>query len=340
MLLFIDTNVLLSFLHFSNEDLGKLDQLVILAGHRKLDLVLPQQVKDEYTRRREDRIADALKQMKEAQLATTYAQICRHYPEYKELQGIQQSFVKARTALIQKVTDAASRNELHADRTITQLFTAGRVVERNPEILSAARERHELGNPPGKRDSLGDAVNWETLLVAADPGSDLHLVSDDKDWTSALDREVFSPFLANEWQHRKQGQVKYYQRLTKFFADNFPDIRLASELEKDLLVKDLAESPSYKDSHRIIQALSTFSDFTRTQLNDIVSAYISNDQVSFIARDSDLRRFIESAIGGHEHELDPTDLVDLQAILAGENPYVVGQRRLAGLHGLSIQATD
>jgi hypothetical protein len=45
----------------------------------------------------------------------------------------------------------------------------------------------QLGNPPGKPGSCGDAVNWEALLQGCPNGEDLELVSEDRDYASPLD---------------------------------------------------------------------------------------------------------------------------------------------------------
>ena len=72
------------------------------------------------------------------------------------------------------------------------------------EILEALGNRVQVGNPPGKAQSFGDAINWETLLRAAPDGEDLLLVSADGDYASALDRSSLDGFLRQEWLDRKK----------------------------------------------------------------------------------------------------------------------------------------
>jgi hypothetical protein len=61
MNLFIDTNIFLSFYHLSSDDLEELRKLGVLLDKKKVTLLLPKQVIDEYRRNREVKIADALK---------------------------------------------------------------------------------------------------------------------------------------------------------------------------------------------------------------------------------------------------------------------------------------
>ena len=79
---------------------------------------------------------------------------------------------------------------------------------------------------------LGDAINWEGLLEKVPSGEVMYFISDDKDFTSALDNNLFDSFLTEEWQRAKGTKLIFYKRLSSFFKDKFPEINLASELEK------------------------------------------------------------------------------------------------------------
>ena len=85
MNLFIDTNVLLSFYHLASDDLEELRKLSVLIDKDKIKLLLPRQVVNEFRRNRENKIADALKGLKGQNLKLQFPQICKDYPEYKDL---------------------------------------------------------------------------------------------------------------------------------------------------------------------------------------------------------------------------------------------------------------
>jgi len=42
--------------------------------------------------------------------------------------------------------------------------TKSNIIETTKELVDRARLRMDIRNPPGKDDSLGDAINWEGLL--------------------------------------------------------------------------------------------------------------------------------------------------------------------------------
>ena len=64
MQIYLDTNVYLSFFHFSSDDLGELEKLVQLANDGKITLHLPEQVSQEFKRNRANKIADANQKVK------------------------------------------------------------------------------------------------------------------------------------------------------------------------------------------------------------------------------------------------------------------------------------
>jgi len=58
--IFLDTNVFLSFYHFSSDDLEELKKLAVLAREGQVTLHLPEQVINEFRRNRANKIADAV----------------------------------------------------------------------------------------------------------------------------------------------------------------------------------------------------------------------------------------------------------------------------------------
>jgi hypothetical protein len=276
---------------------------------------LPSQVKDEFNRNREGKIADAMRGLKDQRLNLQFPQLCKEYEEYYRLRDLQRRYQKEHTRLLERVNSDVEGSTLKADDVITELFRYARDLEIDNAVINQARERVDRGNPPGKRGSLGDAINWEVLLQATPNGEDLFLISDDKDFASPIDPERLNNFLYAEWHTRKNSEVKFYKRLSEFFRDQFPEIRLASELEKDLLIRDLANSGTFIKTHSIVARLSSFEEFIIAQRNAIVDAAITNNQVSWIISDPDIRSFLLHVIDGHKQDLNQESLVELQALL-------------------------
>src|ERR1700687_4221849 len=320
MHLFIDTNILLSFYHFADDDLDELKKLVVLLKQKKLTLHVPRQVVAEFRRNRETKIADALKKLREQQLNLQFPQICRDYPEYEELRRIQKAYEAEHAKLLNSLVADIENQKLKADEIIGQLLNLADKIDCSDEIVRNARDRFDLGNPPGKKGSLGDAVNWVALLAEVPKESDLHFITDDKDYRSALDDEAFSGFLTNEWYEEKKSSVVFYRRLSAFFKDHFPHIKLATELEKDLLISDLAQSSSFARTHIVVAKLSKYTDFTPAQLNAIVLAAVSNSQISSIMDDPDIHRFFSEILKGQEALIEDDNLNALNELLSPPHP--------------------
>jgi predicted nucleic acid-binding protein len=318
--LFIDTNVFLSFLHYSSDDLEELKKLEVLLRDGGVRLLLPDQVVAEFRRNREGKLADSLKKLREVRLAPQFPQICKDYPEYEELRRHQRAFEETHTRLVEKIVADIEKQSLKADGIIRALFAAAQRIETSPALVARARLRSDIGNPPGKKGSLGDAVNWEALLTAAAAGEDLYLVSSDNDYSSDLNEERLDPFLAEEWETTAKSRVIYFKRLSLFLRAQFPEIKLAAEAEKDLVIRDLADSGSFAQTHVVVARLRQYTDFTPSQLNEIVAATLANNQVHWIAGDEDVHSFLSAVIAGREDQIDPARLKELRELLDAHRP--------------------
>jgi len=316
MFVFIDTNVLLSFYHFTSDDLDELQKLTDAIKAGAITFALPEQVKQEFWRNRESKIADALTRLREQRLNLQFPQICKDSALYPALRTAQKDYERNHGLLVAELTNAAHARQLKADQVINELFGVGTNYPIDNMLIANAQIRMSLGNPPGKNGSLGDAVNWETLLIMIPDGEDLFIISDDKDFRSAIDDTQFSQFLTDEWSQKKKSALHYYNKLSTFFAEYYPNIRLATEKEIDRLIEQLAASGSFATTHTVIAKLASYTEFTNDQINQIVSAIISNRQVYWIIEDSDVNEFTKRLITGNEGVVVEANLNRLKEFLS------------------------
>jgi len=319
MNLFIDTNIYLTFYHYSSDDLEELKKLAVAIKSGEITLYSTQQIKDEFTRNRESKIADALKRFGEQKLGTQFPQICKEYEEYKGLREAIKRYDEHKEKIVQKLLSDVETKRLGADKIISELFKKANNFEHDGKILEAARTRMQRGNPPGKDGSLGDAVNWETLLKKM-PKEELFFITDDKDYMSQVNDARLAEFLSDEWVALKTTKIFLYRKLSEFFRDKFPKIRLASEMEKELAILELARSGNFQRTHSAIAKLSKFTDFTNDELNAIVEAAISNRQVYRVAEDADVKVFMQGLIVGRENSIDPEKLKTFKTYYLPEHP--------------------
>ncbi len=323
MNLFIDTNVFLSFFHLSNDDLEELHKLAVLIEKGEITLWLPDQVKDEFKRNRENKVSEAVKKLKEQKSKPQFPQICKDYEEYPEIRELQKKYEKKLSSLTKKVNEDVSGRTLKADQKIDELFQAATTIETSQELVNRACFRMDVRNPPGKDGSLGDAINWEGLLESVPKNEVLYLVADDKDYYSALDDSKIKDFLQDEWQENKGESVSFYRRLSQFFKEHYPDIKFASELEKELSIKSLVNSSNFAATHSAILKLSKYAEFNKSQVNEILQIGLSNSQVNWIICDQDVYEFYSALIDSHDRLIDEelkTKIVEeLNACNPGEN---------------------
>jgi hypothetical protein len=262
---------------------------------------------DEIRRNRETKLAEAFSALRKLKLPSGIPEIARNLPEFADFLGARRELDAQRNTLDQRLTEQVDRHELAADRVLEELMTAADTIPIDDGVLEAARRRVDLGNPPGKRGSLGDAVNWEALLRSVPDVQDLYLVTSDGDFVSKLDKERASEFLRNEWRTRKHADVYLYRRISGLFGDKFPDIKLASEFEKELRIRRLLRSDSFDETHRAIAALAGYTDFSEQQAKDLLEGAPWNSQIAWIAHDDDVEEFFDSLFDRHGHLLEPED---------------------------------
>lgn len=320
MNVFIDTNVFLSFYHLTNDDLEELRKLKVLLEKGNVALHLPNQTVDEYRRNRETKIADALKRLKEQKLNLQFPALCKDYGEYGTLRELQKEFEKQHSSLVGKISKDIESNSLKADQVIQELFEKAEAIKTTEKLISKAQLRMSIGNPPGKNGSLGDAINWESLLDNVPNDEDLYLIADDRDYFSVLDESKPKEFLIREWKAKKDANVFFYRRLAPFFKEHYPDIKLASELEKEMAVQQLVGSSAFVTTHSAIAKLAGFENLSQSQVSEIVDAALTNSQVIWILGDQDVFEFMTKFAAEYKEKIEEDSYEQLIKSLKKHEP--------------------
>ena len=232
------TNIFLDFYHLSGADIEELHKLTALLEEGGLKLFVPRQLCEEFKRNRDSKIKDAMNEFQKARFKISFPAFCKLYPEYNELQEMLKAANNKHAELYKKAMDDVNAVALKADAVIEDLFGKAQVIETGNSIFNKALHRFRMGNPPGKKKvTMGDEVNWEALLEAAPNDEDLHLVSGDSDYAAAMDADKFNPFLDDEWKEKKKSSILFYKLLQDFFKSNYPQIKLASDVKRNVLIE-------------------------------------------------------------------------------------------------------
>ncbi len=299
MKVFIDTNILLDIYHLSGPDLEELRKLKRMVEKEKVQLLVSTQVVDEFWRNRERVIADAMKTFRQSKAAAKIPNIIRIYPEAKQLTTAVNGVNEMIKALANKATADIENDALKADEVVGELFAAVSVGDITEEMFARAQRRVAVGNPPGKANSLGDALNWEWLLEQEIDfwDDELVLISSDGDFESELVPGTPREFLLREWKERNPTcELVLEKSLPSFLLKYFPDIHLSEEVDKSDAITGLEESRSFASTHLAIAGLAAYDDFNDAEVKRILRAYTENGQIWRIIEDHDVRGFAEKLI--------------------------------------------
>lgn len=317
MNLFIDTNIFLTFYHLSGKDIEELKKLSVLIDQKKVTLRMPEQVCKEFYRNRDVKIKDALKELKKASFSFGFPAFCKNYQEYDDLKKLMKEANKKHSELTKVVTDHAKSGELNADGLINQLFEKSKKIEITPDIYSMSLLRMRSGNPPGKNGvTIGDEINWEALLTGVNDNEDIHVVSNDSDYVAPLDDSALHPFLEKEWITRKKSNILFYSKISDFFKKHYPEIKIASEIEKSLAIQSLAGSGSFASTHIAILKLCAFNEFTAQEVDTLITILMGNSQVGLIFGDVDVYSFYKRIYTKYSEYIDADKLTFLKELFA------------------------
>ena len=323
MNIFIDTNIFLSFYHLTNDDLEELRKLKALLESGQVVLYLPEQTIDEFRRNRETKIAAAMKHLDEQKLNFQFPAFCRDYEEYDVLQKHKTDLEKSQSFLVEKINKDIESHSLKADHVIGELFDKAKIIRMSPNFTSKAKLRMDIGNPPGKNGSLGDAIIWESLLEYVPNSKVLHFITEDRDYFSLLQKDKPKEFLLREWRQKKDSELFFYRHLAAFFGQHYPAIKFASEIEQELTMQEFVLSGSFETTHNAIAKLKGYKGFTKSQVNKIVDAALVNSQVYWILGDRNVFNFMTKISKDYKEKIDEESYNELVRSLKESEPHKV-----------------
>jgi PIN domain len=135
------------------------------------------------------------------------------------------------TALAMGILKQISKAEDEVSKALAPIFA--KAIPHMPEELQRARERLEVGNPPGKGDKIGDGLTWEQLLTLLPGKSKLWIISRDDDYGTLYNGVRFlNHFMYQELQGRFPGlEVAMFDDI----AEGIKDFSLATGVRAERL---------------------------------------------------------------------------------------------------------
>ncbi|EGP5118038.1 PIN domain-containing protein [Enterococcus faecium] len=308
MNVYIDSNIWLGLYHFWQDDLKEFEKL---KNSTEINLFLPQQTRDEVDRNRLAKINDARKKFEDGTIVNTNS-LPNLYKEFTEktdkFNELSKEFNRFFNDWKKDVSAAVQNRELRADVIINELFDKSINYE-TEKFYEKAVYRMNIGNPPGKNKSYGDAINWESLLDIIPEGENLYLITDDIDYYDDKKTETVNSFLSEEWKAKKSSDLYMFNSLSSFFGKHLTHIQLIEEERKDLLVSSLRNSLSFNETHSLVNDLKIYQNsFSDHQVEKLVEAAVLNSQISWILEDEDVNAFYRELLKGKDIEITQVGL--------------------------------
>ena len=316
MNIFIDTNLLLDLYHLSGPDLDELKKVIKLHQTSQIKIYLPKQVKDEFYRNRERVVKESIELFEKSKASSSLPNMAKTHDRIPELRGLQESFNQLVKDIKADVTLQAVESRLKADELIEVLFDQFKEESIDQEIILKAKDRQQIGNPPGKKDSLGDAINWEWLIVSVPELEDLNIVSGDGDFESVLTPGAVKDFLQREWRARKRSEIRLFKGLPELLKEYFPDIKLSDEIDKKDAILKLESSYNFAATHAAIAKLNKYDQFNENEQLRLVNAFIENQQVNWIVGDEDVFDFAKKLLGQIKNASIQIDAIPLEVMIS------------------------
>lgn len=308
MNVFIDTNVLFSFYNLLNERIEEVvNQIIFLNKNRRIKLWTTEQVKNEYIRNRDSVITQMIKTFRDEKFNNQIPQIVKHTKKYQELSQVIKDYEQIKNSILSELETEISNSTLKADAITLELLKAANLIDTTPELLTIAKDRYDLGNPPGKNNSYGDALNWECLISSLPQSEDLHIVTDDSDYYSVLKNDAPNSFLSLEWSTKKKAKLHIYKRISQFISANFSEAKNIVDFEISLLIDDLRNSGCFQQTHNVINTLSEIIEFFAIQAEEILHVMLTNQQVKWIINDDDVSKLAHKLIEVHRDNINKID---------------------------------
>ena len=324
---FIDTNIYLDFYRVSKGDLNKLDILRNgFADPNIADnfiLCVNMQNHDEYYRNRVNVIEATLKEFYFKKVDVP-GLMSNQWPDTSK------QFIQAQNqmeSLLQSLKDKTRQllydEGLEVDRLIGSMMEKPDIVDEN--IVRAAERRYKiLGNPPGKKDSCGDAIHWEYLLHKVPSSGELIIITADNDWYSSAGGDRPNDFLLYEWRQRKgaSSNLQMYRSVQAFLKKEMKVV-LEREAQKDDLLEELRNSSSFDESRRILGRLMGYKgELSGHQKTKLIQYSLENSQIykaqEYSPKTIGDRLCMLINLGGSPGELDEKTMTDFRAAFSSD----------------------
>ncbi len=279
-LVFVDTNIFLDFYRLGGESAER--QLAALERHKAI-IITGDQVRMEFLKNRQKVIVESMKLMKKPEHISVPPIVADYTPAKQLVRR-----VKATDESLKKVkekVDAILREPARYDpvyQSVQRIFNfKSRYNLTRPdkvrfEVRSLARKRFMLGYPPRKSGdtSIGDAINWEWIVMCARKSAENHhvlIVSRDGDFgVNHQNEAILNDWLQREFKDRvsRKRKVELTNKLTVALRKLDELVEPEDEKEEQKVLDSWKPRFRFAEGNKI--------DYDR--LKEVLAGYIANQE--------------------------------------------------------------
>ncbi len=315
--IYIDTSILVDFFEMTTASTQELEVLLAAIDNGKATLWLPEHTRREFWKNRGRRINKHIDDFGRHEPLPKAPLLVREDEGFKELSDRSRELKKLRDTIVAKVKESVAKEETFADEMIRNLFGKARVIDTDDRtIFDEALRRAQSQLPPGKKDDLGDRLNWVGLLHSLPKPTALNVVSKDSDYLCEGTSNRVHPYLAKEWKKKNGGALRVWIRISEFLDAKFPGVKNATGIERGIAVEQLLDSGSFAATHAAIRRLKAFDSFTEQDVVELVAALLGNSQVHGIGTDWDVQGFYRGLMNKHRKFLDAEIWEEVEEMLS------------------------
>ncbi|MFA6257741.1 MAG: PIN domain-containing protein [Candidatus Paceibacterota bacterium] len=212
MKLFIDTNIWIYYLS-SKTDLDSFKKLKNLIKEKKIDLVVPRQMHQEYLKHSTRKIEEEREKVSQEIQISVPDGLSK---DSKQIISKIESINKELKELTKERFKSFELNIAELEKIFEELFLLATFIEDNDEILDNAEKRFFKNLPPKKDSKKGDAIIWETLKVGIKKEK-LTIIAKDSDYSDVeKGQQVIKKLLKKEWEDHTGKSIVLYTSLGEF----------------------------------------------------------------------------------------------------------------------------
>lgn len=256
MRVFIDANYYLKFIDKpleKSESFEELENLLKDEESKRVDLIFPKITREEFVRNALSAKVDFINLPEKPPLEVSFTVVDKETKE--KINNLHKEYRRELEKLRKHYRESI---EEYVTKLLIKFQKLAIDTPETEDLIIKAHHRKIKGNPPGKKNHIGDELVWEIILKLC-VDDDLTIISGDSDWRDKryLDEIRLHPFLEKEWKLHSKREILLQQTLGDFINKLTGKETISKkDIEKE---KEESRRPSILDEYTVPVSLISVS---------------------------------------------------------------------------------